>query len=284
MLLWNIEELMYFPALAAKVALSEIKKSTRISQEKLYYGPHPQQYMLLFYDTGSKIQRKNSIFFVHGGAWCLGNPTLFRFIGRYFASLGFPAILPGYRLAPKHKYPAQNKDMIDALKTGIAALKERKLFKDSLIAAGQSAGAQLAGCLTYQRNNFLKNSIDPNIIKGFISISGPLDLTIPKSSIGKKLLNAYTISSENWSKVSPINFIQGNENIPVLCIHGDRDPIVSVSNSVNIISKVNHSKNNLAKLYIAKGTHHCDLCVNLFLNKDQNCCHVLNTWLEEREL
>jgi len=84
---------------------------------------------------------KGVLFFIHGGGWCIETPNLHTGLGiRLASSLGTEAVLPRYRLAPEHPFPAASQDCLAAwhglLRSGIQP--------SSVVLAGDSAGGALA--------------------------------------------------------------------------------------------------------------------------------------------
>lgn len=81
-----------------------------------------------------------SILYLHGGGFVAGRPeTYFNFSSRLGALLGAEALLPRYRLAPEHPFPAA---VEDALAVYRALLDEGREAAD-VVVVGDSAG----GCL-----------------------------------------------------------------------------------------------------------------------------------------
>ncbi len=94
--------------------------------------------------VGSKV--RPSVLVIHGGGWRIGSK---RQLGRYASSLaerGFNAFAINYRLAPKHKHPAQIEDCRDAVRWIRQNSGKYRGDPDRIGALGYSAGAHLA-CL-----------------------------------------------------------------------------------------------------------------------------------------
>ena len=94
--------------------------------------------------VGSKV--RPSVLVIHGGGWRIGSK---RQLGRYASSLaerGFNAFAINYRLAPKHKHPAQIEDCRDAVRWIRQNSGKYGGDPDRIGALGYSAGAHLA-CL-----------------------------------------------------------------------------------------------------------------------------------------
>lgn len=90
---------------------------------------------------------KGVLLLLHGGAWCIETPNLHTGLCiRLAAALGMEAIMPGYRLAPEHPFPAANEDCLAVwnglLQSGVQA--------SSVVLAGDSAGGALSLALLAQ--------------------------------------------------------------------------------------------------------------------------------------
>ncbi|MEQ8177473.1 MAG: alpha/beta hydrolase [Amphiplicatus sp.] len=79
------------------------------------------------------------LLYLHGGAYCIGSPRSHRELaGRISRAAGLRAVLPDYRLAPEHPFPA-------ALEDALAVYDAMPgLFGDIAAVAGDSAGGGLA--------------------------------------------------------------------------------------------------------------------------------------------
>jgi cyclohexanone monooxygenase len=86
-------------------------------------------------------REEGAVLFLHGGAFCLGNPTTHRSItSRLARDALLPVWAPDYRLAPEHPYPA-------ALEDGLAcydAMRAAGIPAQGIVLAGDSAGGALA--------------------------------------------------------------------------------------------------------------------------------------------
>ena len=143
--------------------------------ESISFGADRQQRALVVLPPPAVGTKDAVIFFVHGGGWERGTPELYRFIGMFFAELGYPTILGGHRLTPDFAFPAQIEDTRDSLRAGVDRLSELGIAADRIIIGGHSAGAQLAALLTFDPKY---SSEWASQISGFISLSGPLDFSV----------------------------------------------------------------------------------------------------------
>ncbi len=88
--------------------------------------------------AGARPQR--TVLHFHGGGYCIGSALMARaWAAQLSAQAGCQVILPEYRLAPGHRYPAALQDA----HTVLNALN-RQLSPGSIVLSGDSAGAGLA--------------------------------------------------------------------------------------------------------------------------------------------
>ena len=274
---WVVEErVALLPTIGKLVAQSFPKPD--LVEEKIRYGPDPQQIALLVWPGKPELRRRSAVLFLHGGGWNSGNPLLFRFVGHFFAGLGYPTLLGGYRLAPNFIFPTQMEDVYSGLDAGLQSLEQHGVGVDRVIVGGQSAGAQLAALLVYDRDKAGRPAaLQGESIAGFYSISGPLsfaDCTQPELL---KMIADFVGEGIDWKTADPIRFIRGDEKQPALLIHGDRDPLVDLANTRVFADRLAESCANPVEVFLVRGGHHADL-VALFVN-DLPITQVLEKWL-----
>lgn len=81
------------------------------------------------------------IYYLHGGAYLMGSPATHRRLVSHIArASGMRALLPDYRLAPEHRYPAALEDAVKVFH----ALRKGGIDPASMAIAGDSAGGNLA--------------------------------------------------------------------------------------------------------------------------------------------
>ncbi len=273
---FQIEEYASLPALLYGITRNNFKKHTP-AEERIQYGAQKHQYALLNRPcpTGQDPTEPHAdilIFFLHGGGWRNGAPWAFRFVGRFFARAGYLAGLGGYRLAPKARFPAQLEDTYNGLKAVLEATSARRV-----ILAGQSAGAQLAALAYFNREGLSSHGLSQDLFAGLLLISGPLDFSVCTNPEIQGYLRDYLGSDSGWEAADPILFVQGDETVRVLCMHGLRDPLVDPRNSQNLVERMNQNGRGNAELYLDPALHHSDP-VALFWNCSPATGKLLN-WL-----
>ena len=94
-------------------------------------------------DARAPACRAGTVLFLHGGGYCVGSPRTHRALAAWLArDTGLPVVVPDYRLAPEHAFPAA---MDDAL-----AAYDALSADGPVVIAGDSAGGGLALALAVQ--------------------------------------------------------------------------------------------------------------------------------------
>jgi acetyl esterase len=89
--------------------------------------------------------RAGAILFVHGGGFAFCSPDTHERCARVLAvESGLPVLLPDYRLAPEHPFPAGLCDVVACLRAAIPSAEQAGVIDGPLLVAGDSAGANLA--------------------------------------------------------------------------------------------------------------------------------------------
>lgn len=269
----KIKENSSIPGLVISALSRNFTQKKYFFETHYQYGENKQQY-IVFIMPKNKIKKNKLLVYIHGGGWSLGNANQFRFVGYFFAKLGYASIIAGYRLAPKYRFPCQLDDISEGLTHGIKIAKKHNA-KNKIVLIGQSAGAQLATLLAY--NKKIKENI-----AGIIGISGPLNFNECKNKYIKKVISNYIRDTKYFDEANPINcLINKNEKnlCPILCIHGENDPIVEIANSTTFVKKTNQISQGKADLIIVKGGLHSDL-TNMFFSKTEQAKEILK-WIDK---
>ena len=200
-----------------------------IRGQMIQYGKHKKQCYKLY---KSKHSHKPTIFFIHGGGWKQGSPSLYSGVGKYFSKRGYDTVIVGYRLVPRYHYPIQIEDAFCAIRHYVKQYPNK-----NIIVGGYSAGGEIASHLVFDLDRLKKFEIDNSVLIGFISISGVLDFSKCDSRYSLKLIKKYLDRNCIYNS-NPINLLNTKSEIPTLCIHGDKDTIINVNNSISFINKL----------------------------------------------
>lgn len=117
----------------AQMAALPVDPEVAVTQVKL--GEVPALLSRHGADTG------RALLWLHGGAFVLGSATSYRpFAARLARACGCDVIVPDYRLAPEHLFPAAHDDALAALD----ALEAQGTAMENIAIGGDSCGANLA--------------------------------------------------------------------------------------------------------------------------------------------
>ena len=117
---------------------------------------------------------KGTLFYIHGGLFAMGSPLSHRGATLVLAErLGLRLIIPDYRLAPEHPFPAGLEDITAAYLACVEAYADEALYL-----AGDQAGA----CLAFQLSHTLSEQ-DYTQPDALVGISGLYDLSLASESL-----------------------------------------------------------------------------------------------------
>lgn len=265
MLAYKIEEKINMIPLITKAMIINSKNK---NFETIKYGDSIKQYYRFFMGEGNKA----TIVFIHGGGWWHGSPKTSSYIGSFFNKLGYNVVMIGYRLVPLYKYPTQINDVFEALKTFI---NKESNIKD-IVVIGFSAGGELACNLVFNKDKQLEYSINKDLIKGLITFAGVLDFNKCTTRRARTLIECYI--GDNKDYWNPIDLVNSEVNSKVMCVHGTKDQLIDIDNSITFVDKVNEYGDN-AKLVTIKGRHHSDI-MSLFINKGEKESKIVLDFIE----
>ncbi len=278
MLRWAVEEYLSMPILLVKMLIANQRKKKGLKKEKIYFGEDYGQYVLFFHPYQA-IKKDKLIFFIHGGGWIFGLPDIYRFIGYFFARIGYPTILVGHRSSLFHKFPDHMEDMTEGLRKSLEKVECLGWTELNIILCGHSSGGQLAALIAFHE---MKDLIIPREkIAGVVTLGAALNLSGKRNYFVKKLIKLFVRNAMEWHEANPIEQIHGGEKIPFFCIHGKKDIILGTDHAVDFVQKYNEDQRKLGRLLIAPDLHHSDM-IRIFLECREETKAMLK-WIDERE-
>ncbi len=173
---------------------------------------------------------------LHGGGWTAGSHDQLRPLAGALASQGYVVATVGYRMAPRHRYPAQIQDAKCAVRWLRANAQRCQIDSERIGALGFSAGAHLALLLglTEAQDGLEGDGGNPgqsSRVQAVVNISGPTDLRRPDLPESTRLIVADFLGGtreqlpELYQAASPVAFVHRGAS-PVLTIHGTADAVV----------------------------------------------------------
>ncbi len=185
--------------------------------QKVFYGADERQYFLYFAPEG--VPRETVVVYVHGGGWNKGSPDFFTFMGQRFAREGYRCIMPGYRLAPGHPFPAQIEDVRAGTWAGLEYLRDRGMDLRRVVVVGSSAGAQLGALLCYGGELAGR-------FAGFVGLGGPYRFDLEPTLSMKRLCKGLLGGGEALPAQPYYLLNEESPKTPMLIVQGLEDAVV----------------------------------------------------------
>lgn len=266
-----VRDLLCGPALLGGL----LRWKMTIEPRRIAYGEDKAQYFLDF--VPDVPRRDTVVVYIHGGGWDKGSPAFFSFIGQRFAQEGYRCVLPGYRLVPGHRFPAQLQDVTAGTRAALAYLQQQGVDTGRVVVVGSSAGGQLGALLCYTGELAGR-------FAGFIGLGGAyrFDLEAPLSL---KVLSKRLLAGGDPRAAQPCYLLdECGPRTPMLLIHGLEDGVVGFACGEDFYRRA-LALGIPTKLYLAPTgkDSHSDYVVGCFLEPRRTCPTVdtLFRWLEE---
>ena len=193
--------------------------------QKVPYGEHRRQYLLLCRPEGGNGTRSQVVLYIHGGGWRYGAPDYYLTSAQWLVDQGYTVIMPSHRRTPTFGYADLREDLNAIWHTSLRLLDEIGLGDRQLIVGGLSSGGNLAALLALDMETQHKEGIDATRIDGLFVQSAPLDL---RKMVWSPVLRSYAGSrrSATFKAASPVTYLTEQPSFPVLVMHGSKDGVV----------------------------------------------------------
>jgi acetyl esterase/lipase len=205
-----------------------------------------------------------ALLLVHGGAWMHGNKRDMNELATLLASRGYACFAPAYRLAPRHRYPAQLEDCAYALQFVRSKAGELAVDPERIGALGFSAGGHLAALL-----GVLDDRRDPesaDLVQRESSRVACVVAYFPATLLTRKQeLDFDTLPPPElfgdapdsaYAEASPVHHVT-SDDAPFLFVHGDADDTVPVGHSLLMDEKL-RAAGVRSELFVVPGGGHGD--------------------------
>lgn len=241
------------------------------------HGGHPLA--LDVYRASSTTGAAPLVLMIHGGSWSGGTRRDIPDLNRYLAARGYVVAAPDYLLAPDDPFPAARDDIADALRYLRTNATKLGVDTSRVVLMGRSAGGELALLVAY--------TLGDAGIRGAIGFYSPTDMRYayahpsnPHVLNSVHVLQQYLAGTPasggaRYAAASPIGF--AGTAVPTLLLHGDRDELVSVMQSVRLDSALASVGKPHLLLRLPWATHGCDFAFT-------GPCGQIGTYAVERFL
>jgi arylformamidase len=203
------------------------RRSASVAVEEFGFGPDPYQRLLVA--NAARFDGRVLLFW-HGGGWTSGYKEWMAFMAPAFNAAGVTFVSAGYRLAPRHVFPAAVEDCvraIDWVKRNIAA---HGGDPNDLFIGGHSAGGHYAALLCIDES-WMKPTRSPrDVVRGCLPISAVYEfgagsgLAMRPRFLGSDPANDVRASPRLLLREAPLPFLvaYGTRDFPHLITQGAR--------------------------------------------------------------
>lgn len=209
----------------------------QITEEKISYGSHHRQYLMLFQPKQQIAPPKGVLIYLHGGAWRFGSPEAFRSTAQFFTERNYIVVLPSHRRCPTYNYRHIKADLIDILKTTDEVLQERSYHHLPRIIGGMSAGGHLSALAFYDRQIHAQSGWQAQNFAGAFLLGAPLHLAEMANTRTLRNMSGKR-SNALFQEANPYNHIEEIDDRPLLIIHGEKDGMVAYRSALAFVEKL----------------------------------------------
>lgn len=235
----------------------DVEDGYAVHRNLVYSRPGGEELLLDAY-VPNATGRLPAILVVHGGAWKSGNKFQLSGYARALAQRGFAAFAINYRLAPKHKHPAQIEDCRAAVQWIRAHAKDYGVDPNRLGAVGYSAGAHLVSLLGTERERTSETQV-----RAVVAGGTPIDFRVMDPD-AKKLVGWLGGTRREipkvYEEVSPYLHVSPDDP-PMFFFHGDADELVDIRGAEEMV-KALRKVGIPADLHVIKGGNHILAAMN----------------------
>jgi acetyl esterase/lipase len=251
-----------------------------MQERKVVYGDHSKQYLKVFEPADREVDRELVIYFIHGGGWRTGKPERRRAVAEIFTQRGHTVVMPTYRVLPRYKFGHLRTDTHLAME---ACLQLPQVKDKRFLLIGESAGGNLGALLLYDQERLSQLGLSQDRFAGFISLVGVLDMeAMPDHAAMRRYCGPR--DSKLFHKTNPVSYLQGNEKVPVLIVHGTHDGLVPLRSATRFADRLNEIRSGMAELFIIEGGTHISVAGDWCLKPQGNLTtQKILSWIAERE-
>ncbi|MEP7348130.1 MAG: alpha/beta hydrolase, partial [Gemmatimonadaceae bacterium] len=201
------------------------------------------------------------IVFIHGGTWQRGSKEEYQLVGDAVTRRGLVAVVVSYRVYPSVIFPAWVDDAARAVRWVSDSIRAYGGDPRKIFVVGHSAGGHTAALLAVDSSYLLKVGLQPDAVRGYVSIAAPLD-NVWTDPVEQALMGP----REGWPATNPTQLVNARVNAPFLLLHGDVDETVPVAKSLSFGARV-RQHGGCVRTIVYRKLGHAGIVVALSLSR-----------------
>ena len=158
------------------------------------------------------------LFFVHGGAWQIGDKLTFRDPAKQFAEQGIGVVCPNYRLSPAVQHPKHIEDVAKAFAWTVDNIGKYGGDATKIVIGGHSAGGHLAALMATDETYLKAEKKKLTDIRGVVGVSGVYAIDHRVEMLHK----AFTDDEKACKAASPMEYVAADRP-PMLLAYAEKD-------------------------------------------------------------
>ncbi|WP_395747802.1 alpha/beta hydrolase [Prosthecobacter sp.] len=203
-------------------------------ERRTYWNGGGESLDVVTYRPIGRAKPQPCVLIAHTGGWDSGDPGEFIAANTELASHGYVLCSYAYRLAPKHRWPAQGEDTRHAFAWVREHAAELGIDANHIVLMGRSAGAQIAAACAYGM---------PDLgARACIDVYGTPNMHLAREwSVPDDLLKSLTLvrqymggdpheAADGYRTASATEFLE-THRLPTLILHGTQDSLVGIGHS-----------------------------------------------------
>jgi acetyl esterase/lipase len=209
---------------------------------------------------------------IHGGGWSKGDKDQMAWMAMRYALRGYIGVTIAYRLNHEAPIPACILDVKEAIRYLKSISPEVHADPERIAVLGYSAGAHLAlmAGLSPHAKKFTSEAYreEDSSVDCVVAIAAPADLEERRKRRNEMgFLSEDRLNDVSFIRsISPLHWMDPQQ-IPILMLHGDQDPIVPSYNYEHFAAKCADLEIDNFELYVHEGGKH------MFFFKEQRRLH-----------
>lgn len=157
----------------------------------------------------------------HGGGWTNGYKEWMLFMAPALTACGMTFVSAGYRLAPRHVFPAGFEDVLDAIAVVYRVVAQYGGDARRIFICGHSAGGHLAALAALRNDWMAPRDLPADVIRGALPISGTYRFG-PDSGLSMRPRFLGPAESSAEIQAAPITYLRAGAP-PFLIAWGEKD-------------------------------------------------------------